>query len=143
MGFNICQWTAERIAMLRRLWVSGMPASKIAKEMGSVTRNGVIGKAHRLGIAADHHANAPPAKRKYRHKPKPTTPPAALFVVPAITDLPPETSPDGCTLMQLAPNSCRWPISGEPRDIRFCGAQIWSGSYCRKHAKVAWKSMGK
>ncbi|TVV75031.1 GcrA family cell cycle regulator [Sphingomonas solaris] len=43
-------WTDERIEQLRRLWEQGMTASQIAEELGGVSRNAVIGKAHRLGL---------------------------------------------------------------------------------------------
>jgi GcrA cell cycle regulator len=149
MSSNICQWTAERVAMLRRLWTTmTMTASEVAKEMGGVTRCAVIGKVHRLGIANDHHANAQddpnPSKRKRRRKQKPTTPPAAMFVVPKIIDLPPETSPDGCTIMDLQPHNCRWPIDAEPSaDMKYCGARIVAGPYCDHHARMAWKPGGR
>lgn len=44
-------WTAERIQLLEKLWMDGRTASEIAKEMGGVTRNAVIGKAHRMGLS--------------------------------------------------------------------------------------------
>jgi GcrA cell cycle regulator len=43
-------WTDERIDHLKRLWEQGMTASQIAEELGGVSRNAVIGKAHRLGL---------------------------------------------------------------------------------------------
>jgi GcrA cell cycle regulator len=43
-------WTDERIEQLKRLWENGMTASQIAEELGGVSRNAVIGKAHRLGL---------------------------------------------------------------------------------------------
>ena len=43
-------WTDERIEQLRKLWENGMTASQIADELGGVSRNAVIGKAHRLGL---------------------------------------------------------------------------------------------
>ena len=45
-------WTDERIDQLRRLWGQGMTASQIAEDLGGVSRNAVIGKAHRLGLEA-------------------------------------------------------------------------------------------
>ena len=45
-------WTDERIDRLKSLWSQGMTASQIADELGGVTRNAVIGKAHRLGLEA-------------------------------------------------------------------------------------------
>ncbi len=44
------EWTEQRIEMLRRLWGQGQTASQIAVALGGVTRNAVIGKAHRLGL---------------------------------------------------------------------------------------------
>jgi GcrA cell cycle regulator len=43
-------WTDERIEQLKQLWINGMTASQIADELGGVSRNAVIGKAHRLGL---------------------------------------------------------------------------------------------
>src|SRR3954471_4732705 len=43
-------WTDERIDRLKSLWTQGMTASQIADELGQVSRNAVIGKAHRLGL---------------------------------------------------------------------------------------------
>jgi len=45
-------WTDERIEQLRQMWERGMTASQIAEELGGVSRNAVIGKAHRLGLQA-------------------------------------------------------------------------------------------
>ncbi|MEW4449846.1 GcrA family cell cycle regulator [Qipengyuania sp. JC766] len=45
-------WTDERIATLKKMWESGATASQIADELGDVSRNAVIGKAHRLGLKA-------------------------------------------------------------------------------------------
>ncbi|WP_420605619.1 GcrA family cell cycle regulator [Novosphingopyxis sp.] len=45
-------WTDERIDLLKKLWEEGLTASQIAEELGEVSRNAVIGKAHRLGLKA-------------------------------------------------------------------------------------------
>lgn len=58
-------WTDERIETLRKMWDSGMTATQIAEELGGVSRNAVIGKAHRLGLASRPSPvkpNAPEAK---------------------------------------------------------------------------------
>ena len=44
-------WTDERVETLKRMWSEGQSASQIAKELGGVTRNAVIGKVHRLGLS--------------------------------------------------------------------------------------------
>jgi GcrA cell cycle regulator len=61
-------WTDERIAMLTKMWESGATASQIADELGGVSRNAVIGKAHRLGLKSrpspvkPNEEKAPPKK---------------------------------------------------------------------------------
>ena len=44
-------WTDERVEVLKKLWAEGHSASQIAKQLGGVTRNAVIGKVHRLGLS--------------------------------------------------------------------------------------------
>ncbi len=44
-------WTEERVELLKKLWTEGLSASQIARQMGGVTRNAVIGKVHRLGLS--------------------------------------------------------------------------------------------
>jgi GcrA cell cycle regulator len=44
-------WTDERVEQLKQLWAEGLSASQIARQLGGVTRNAVIGKVHRLGLA--------------------------------------------------------------------------------------------
>ncbi len=44
-------WTDDRVETLKRMWSEGQSASAIAKELGGVTRNAVIGKVHRLGLS--------------------------------------------------------------------------------------------
>ena len=78
-------WTDERVELLKKMWGEGQSASQIAKELGGVTRNAVIGKVHRLGLsnragAAPAAAPAkaePKAKPKAEAKPKPAPKPAA------------------------------------------------------------------
>ena len=64
-------WTDERVETLKKMWSEGQSASQIAKELGGVTRNAVIGKVHRLGdrplVVTYHPAyllRSPSQKRK-------------------------------------------------------------------------------
>jgi GcrA cell cycle regulator len=104
-------WTDERIATLTKMWESGATASQIADELGGVSRNAVIGKAHRLGLksrpspvkpneekdAKKAPVEAPAAKAA---KPKPKTPaaPAPKAPQPAAarpaTEIPSQPLPD-------------------------------------------------
>lgn len=54
-------WTDERVELLKKMWTEGQSASQIAKELGGVTRNAVIGKVHRLGLSNRAGAGAPPS----------------------------------------------------------------------------------
>lgn len=54
-------WTDERVELLKKMWSEGQSASQIAKELGGVTRNAVIGKVHRLGLS--NRAGAAPAAK--------------------------------------------------------------------------------
>ncbi|MCR8827467.1 GcrA family cell cycle regulator [Pseudosulfitobacter koreensis] len=76
-------WTDERVETLKKMWGEGQSASQIAKELGGVTRNAVIGKVHRLGLSnragsgttAKVEPKPKPAAPKADAKPKPETKP--------------------------------------------------------------------
>ena len=72
-------WTDERIDQLKAMWEKGMTASQIADELGGVSRNAVIGKAHRLGLQSRPSpvkANEAPRKKAPARKPAPSGPAA-------------------------------------------------------------------
>ncbi|KPN63715.1 GcrA cell cycle regulator [Aliiroseovarius crassostreae] len=69
-------WTDERVEILKKMWGEGQSASVIAKELGGVTRNAVIGKVHRLGLSNRTSGGAKPAA-KPAAKEKPAAKPAA------------------------------------------------------------------
>lgn len=54
-------WTDERVETLKRMWAEGLSASQIAKDLGGVTRNAVIGKVHRLGLSNRTEGGEAPA----------------------------------------------------------------------------------
>ena len=83
-------WTDERIEQLKTLWQNGLTASQIAEEMGGVSRNAVIGKAHRLGLKSrpspvknPDGANSSEAKRPVKNDSKPKKDVAAKHRTPA------------------------------------------------------------
>ena len=74
-------WTDERVETLKRMWAEGQSASQIAKELGGVTRNAVIGKVHRLGLSnrvggKDEDEVAPAPAAAARPDPAPRVDPA-------------------------------------------------------------------
>ncbi len=101
-------WTDERIATLKKMWEGGSTASQIADELGGVSRNAVIGKAHRLGlksrpspVKANEKKKAAPAKPKPAPKPaakkaapKPAAPRPAAPAAPAQPITPPASRQD-------------------------------------------------
>jgi len=80
-------WTDERVELLKKMWAEGKSASQIAKELGSVTRNAVIGKVHRLGLASRIAGDAEGAA-----EPAPAPSPAAAPVPPPSAAAPPPAS---------------------------------------------------
>jgi GcrA cell cycle regulator len=108
-------WTDDRVATLTKMWGEGQSASQIAKELGGVTRNAVIGKVHRLGLsnratsgskggakpkaaakpaaarAAKPAAKAKPKAAPANTAPKPVLPPRKA-IIPAGQPLPPQPS---------------------------------------------------
>ena len=93
-------WTDERIATLKKMWEGGSTASQIADELGGVSRNAVIGKAHRLGLkarpspvkAAEKKA-VPPKKAKPAAKPVAKKPQVRADAPPADSAPAPSASP--------------------------------------------------
>ena len=77
-------WTDERIATLKKMWEGGATASQIAEELGGVSRNAVIGKAHRLGLKSrPSPVKANDKKKKAAAAKKPATKPASTKKAPA------------------------------------------------------------
>mgnify|MGYP001818674747 CR=1 FL=1 len=71
-------WTDERVETLKKMWGEGQSASQIAKELGGVTRNAVIGKVHRLGLSnRAGSGGAAATKAAAKEKPAVATKPAA------------------------------------------------------------------
>lgn len=114
-------WTDERIETLRKMWDSGMTATQIAEELGGVSRNAVIGKAHRLGLASrpspvkpnapEAKAAAPAAETAPAPRPAPAPKPAPAAAAPERREIAPAAAPaqpvtpkaDGPVLRSVGP----------------------------------------
>lgn len=143
-------WTDDRVSILKKLWGDGHTAAEIAKKLGGVTRNAVIGKAHRLKLSnrvSPIQQNKKPAnkntQRKVVEKVKIVAAPTAVKMPPsaAVKDSP-NVSGTLYSLLELKPRMCRWP-SGDPREEQFgfCGETTISGiPYCEDHAKIAYQA---
>ncbi len=150
-------WTDERIALLRTSWESGMTASQIAEALGEgVTRNAVIGKAHRLGLEARPSpvklgevvedliegvvAAAEGALEAAGTAIAAVVTPRAAPKRPARAVAP--VKPAKTTLLDLSEKVCKWPI-GHPgeTDFHFCGKPSQTGfPYCTEHCAVAYQA---
>ncbi len=153
-------WTEDRVEVLKKLWAEGHSASQIAKELGGVTRNAVIGKVHRLGLSGRATPSRPVKRPPRLARPKPRIQPDGSIVTPkpqrVVTEpdlkpnekvamlaaLPPQPLADGeaATILTLRDSMCKWPI-GDPADPKFafCGRKSTCGPYCAEHAKVAFQ----
>jgi len=150
-------WTEDRVEILTKLWAEGLSASQIAKQLGGVTRNAVIGKVHRLGLSGRAKPSRPKkvasvrsstARKRVDGSAKPKTRKVAPKPVqPAAPPPPPPIEakplPNGeyATIMTIRDHMCKWPI-GDPiaDDFRFCGRKIKAGEpYCEAHCNVAYQ----
>ena len=141
-------WNEEKVNKLKELWGKGKTASQIAEVIGGITRNAVIGKAHRLNLSAKIKTRATSSKeninvseenrdnkikRGRRSKFK------SLIIE---KDFEPENPKQ---LEELDENSCKWPI-GHPdeKSFYFCGrTSLKDFSYCKLHLLYAYKPKGK
>jgi GcrA cell cycle regulator len=131
-------WSDDRVEQLKNLWTEGLSASQIARALGGVTRNAVIGKVHRLGLAG----RASPSRSE---RPRLPMAPKAAPVAPAVAvgAEAPLTFDAGshATVLTISDRMCRWPI-GDPSatEFHFCGHSPKSGSpYCEAHARKAYQ----
>jgi GcrA cell cycle regulator len=133
-------WSDGRVTTLKSLWRGGQSASQIAKTLGGVTRNAVIGKIHRLGLSG-RAAPSQPARARVARPPRPAAAarpqrpkvPAAIVAAPAA----PEEPGAIASMTALGAHTCRWPI-GDPKaqDFSFCG-RLANGPYCPAHKAQA------
>ncbi len=143
-------WTDERVTTLKKLWLEGLSASQIAKQLGGVTRNAVIGKVHRLGLSG-RAAPSQPARPVF--KPQRAARPAAPAPLPVRrTIVPVQTAPEpvlrrveepgSATVLTLGAHMCKWPIGDPSSDgFSFCGRRTGEdGPYCNEHARVAYQA---
>ncbi len=162
------KWTDDRVELLTKLWCEGKTAKEIAGVLGEgVTRNAVIGKAHRLKLSGRvsplQHNKSPkqtaiettakksgklldtnkktqsqPVKRKLAE----STPKPAKITRVEMSEISEKAFGPGVDLIDLKDTMCKWPI-GDPQDenFHFCGAKRKDGSsYCDGHTSVAYNS---
>jgi GcrA cell cycle regulator len=142
-------WTDDRVQTLARLWRDGASASQIARSLGGVTRNAVIGKIHRLGLSGRATPSAPGARRakpKAERRARITksppirrpAPAAPRALAPPIIEVP---TTGLATILSARRGQCRWPI-GDPLSDGFClcGRPVGRGAYCGPHGALAYRA---
>ena len=140
------EWTDERIAELKKRHLGGDSFRTIAMDWGC-TRNALIGKSRRLGLAkrrpTPKRMKVPISTAKIRPKIVRPLSPEILAKRALRAERMNATPPDArnISLAELDPHDCRWPTDGEGIATVFCAARTEaSGSYCAFHARIAYRS---
>jgi GcrA cell cycle regulator len=158
-GYKSMEWAEDTIQRLRKLWDEGLSTAAIGRQLG-VTKNAVVGKAHRLRLPQRE------SPIRYTSEPRPrkprtprvakdslpllaclsgsAPPPAPLKVyVPRIRhpEAPMALPTPAKSVFVSPPKPCCWPL-GDPKDkenFRFCDEPSKFGRpYCRKHCEIAY-----
>ena len=141
-------WTEEKVEKLKELWGKGSTASQIAQIIGEISRNAVIGKAHRLNLSGkiktrsfsnNKNLNNLNSKENNNQKKSKRNRFKSLIIE---KDFEPENPKQ---LEQLDQDSCKWPI-GHPDEssFYFCGrSSLKDFSYCKLHLLYAFQPKGK
>ena len=141
-------WTEEKVAKLRELWGKGNTASEIAQIIGGISRNAVIGKAHRLNLSAkiktrtaatNQNFENTQDQKNFKSKRGRRSKFKSLIIE---KDFEPENPKQ---LEELDENSCKWPI-GHPNEksFYFCGrSSLKDFSYCKLHLLYAYQPKSK
>ena len=157
MKANHLPWTDERTDLLKRLWADGFSASQIAARLGWTTRNAVISKVHRLGVAERATTLQRRTPRQRPRKPRQFVPelrvkvephPWRVLCAPARQSVPRSETAITSTLspyltatffegtLALPDGICRWPYGDPKKGLAYCGREA-DGSYCLFHDRMA------
>jgi GcrA cell cycle regulator len=139
-------WTDTRVSDLKKMWLEGRSASQIARQLGGVSRNAVIGKVHRMGLGGRDRPTAPRAVGRtnprrigaVQSSSMMRRSPVRVRAAPYARLLNPDLKATA-TILTLEHADCRWPM-GDPQeaDFGYCGRSRGRHvSYCDHHAGEA------
>ena len=141
-------WNEEKVEKLKELWGKGSTASQIAEIIGGISRNAVIGKAHRLNLSSkiknrnasssqnfDNSSEENSSKQRRDRKSK-----FQSLIIEK--DFEPENPKK---LEELDESSCKWPVGHpEEQSFYFCGrSSLKDFSYCKLHLLYAYQPKGR
>ena len=141
-------WNEEKVEKLKELWGKGSTASQIAEIIGGISRNAVIGKAHRLNLSSkiktrnasssqnfDNNSEENSSKQRRGRKSK-----FQSLIIEK--DFEPENPKK---LEELDESSCKWPVGlPEEESFYFCGrSSLKDFSYCKLHLLYAYQPKGR
>ena len=141
-------WNQENVEKLKELWGKGSTASQIAEIIGGISRNAVIGKAHRLNLSSkiktknasssqnfDNSSEENSSKQSRGRKSK-----FQSLIIEK--DFEPENPKK---LEELDESSCKWPVGHpEEKSFYFCGrSSLKDFSYCKLHLLYAYQPKGR
>ena len=141
-------WNEEKVNKLKELWGNGSTASQIAEIIGGISRNAVIGKAHRLNLSTkiktrnasssqnfDSNSGVNNSKQKQGKK-------SRFQSLIIEKDFEPENPKK---LEELDEGSCKWPVGHpEEKSFYFCGrSSLKDFSYCKLHLLYAYQPKGR
>ena len=138
-------WTDEKVTKLKELWGKGNTASQIAEIIGGISRNAVIGKAHRLNLSAKIKTRTATSNKNFESSLKDNNIKSrrgrkSKFKSLIIEkDFEPENPKQ---LEELDESLCKWPV-GHPNEksFYFCGrSSLKDFSYCRLHLLYAYQT---
>ena len=138
-------WTEDKVAKLKALWGKGSTASQIAEILGGVSRNAVIGKAHRLNLSGKiltKKISNSNKTSKFKDTNSRRTRGRKFKSLIIEKDFEPENPKQ---LEELDENTCKWPI-GHPdeKNFYFCGrTSLKDFSYCKLHLLYAFQPKNK
>jgi len=141
-------WNEEKVAKLKELWGKGNTASQIAEIIGGLSRNAVIGKAHRLNLSSkirsrnsssNQNFQSNSGEDNFKQKRGRKSKFQSLIIE---KDFEPENPKK---LEELDENSCKWPVGHpEEKSFYFCGrSSLKDFSYCKLHLLYAYQPKGR